>query len=199
MTWSSAGYGTDSSPCPPLAAQESPWDWLVGQIRRIVRQFKQAEGLDFGAPWLSRTEERREAESARLRQNQQVAAQQQIEGERRRAAREQQKLAEEIARQEAVVKPASHAPLPGVPVRFEFPNVELQETALPLVNLNGFKLVEKAALWWVSNQTDSLLCLPYCRIERLEYQIRSALRVLGPLRGRALLSDEVGLGKTICG
>ena len=34
-------------------------------------------------------------------------------------------------------------------------------------------------------------------MERLEYQIRTALRVLGPLRGRALLSDEVGLGKTI--
>src|SRR5438477_3650857 len=33
-----------------------------------------------------------------------------------------------------------------------------------------------------------LLCLPYCRIERLEYQVRSALRVLGPLHGRALLS-----------
>ncbi len=49
----------------------------------------------------------------------------------------------------------------------------------------------------MSNQSDDLLCLPHCRIERLEYQIRTALRVLGPLRGRALLSDEVGLGKTI--
>src|SRR6185503_1030683 len=47
------------------------------------------------------------------------------------------------------------------------------------------------------NQSDDLLCLPHCRIERLEYQVRTALRVLGPLRGRALLSDEEGLGKTI--
>ncbi len=31
----------------------------------------------------------------------------------------------------------------------------------------------------------------------MEYQIRTVLRVLGPLRGRALLSDEVRLGKTI--
>src|SRR4029079_7499538 len=54
-----------------------------------------------------------------------------------------------------------------------------------------------AALWWISNQSDDLLCLPHCRISRLEYQLRTALRVLGPLRGRALLSDEVGLGKTI--
>jgi SNF2 family DNA or RNA helicase len=68
---------------------------------------------------------------------------------------------------------------------------------LPLASLARLRLQEKASHWWVSNQTDNLLCLPYCRIERLEYQVRTALRVLGPLRGRALLSDEVGLGKTI--
>ena len=63
--------------------------------------------------------------------------------------------------------------------------------------LRHYRLRERAALWWVSNQSDDLLCLPHCRLERLEYQLRTALRVLGPLRGRALLSDEVGLGKTI--
>jgi len=68
---------------------------------------------------------------------------------------------------------------------------------LPLADMRSYSLVERAALWWVSNQSDDLLALPYCRIERLEYQIRTALRVIGPLRGRALLSDEVGLGKTI--
>jgi SNF2 family DNA or RNA helicase len=77
------------------------------------------------------------------------------------------------------------------------PELALQETAFPLTHLRGFFLRERAALWWVSNQSDDLLCLPHCRVERLEYQIRAALRVLGPLRGRALLSDEVGLGKTI--
>jgi SNF2 family DNA or RNA helicase len=63
--------------------------------------------------------------------------------------------------------------------------------------LRSYFLRERAALWWVSNQSDDLLCLPHCRIQRLDYQLRTALRVLGPLRGRALLSDEVGLGKTI--
>jgi len=63
--------------------------------------------------------------------------------------------------------------------------------------LRNYSLRERAALWWISNQSDDLLCLPYCRIEHLEYQLRTALRALGPLRGRALLSDEVGLGKTI--
>jgi SNF2 family DNA or RNA helicase len=88
-------------------------------------------------------------------------------------------------------------PLPPLPVRIEFPQLAFQETAFPLTDLRGYFLCERAALWWVSNQSDDLLCLPHCRLERLDYQLRTALRVLGPLRGRALLSDEVGLGKTI--
>lgn len=67
----------------------------------------------------------------------------------------------------------------------------------PLTALDGLRLREQAALWWVSNQSDDLLCLPFCRVRRLDYQVRTALRALGPLQGRALLSDEVGLGKTI--
>ena len=82
-------------------------------------------------------------------------------------------------------------------MRFELPPLEFQDTALPLADLRQFFLAERAAMWWISNQSDDLLCLPHCRIQRLEYQVRTALRVFGPLRGRALLSDEVGLGKTI--
>ena len=89
------------------------------------------------------------------------------------------------------------SPLPPLAVHFELPPLAWQDTLFPLPNLQEFFLRERAALWWVSNQSDDLLCLPHCRIERLEYQLRTALRVLGPLRGRALLSDEVGLGKTI--
>ncbi|MSU48484.1 MAG: DEAD/DEAH box helicase [Opitutus sp.] len=93
--------------------------------------------------------------------------------------------------------PRPSAPLPPVPVTIKLPPLTFQETAFPLTDLRNFALRERGALWWVSNQSDDLLCLPNCRIQRLEYQVRTALRVLGPLRGRALLSDEVGLGKTI--
>jgi SNF2 family DNA or RNA helicase len=93
--------------------------------------------------------------------------------------------------------PCPREPLPPVPRAIDLPPVQFQETLFPLTDLKSYFLQEQAARWWVSNQSDDLLCLPYCRIERLDYQIRSALRVLGPLRGRALLSDEVGLGKTI--
>jgi SNF2 family DNA or RNA helicase len=95
------------------------------------------------------------------------------------------------------LNPTTRPPPPPVPVRIEFPDLTFQETAFPLADLRGYLLTERAALWWISNQSDDLLCLPHCRIERLDYQLRTALRVLGPLRGRALLSDEVGLGKTI--
>jgi SNF2 family DNA or RNA helicase len=45
---------------------------------------------------------------------------------------------------------------------------------------------------------EQLLCLPLVRdMELLEHQIRTAKTVLRRCRGRALLCDEVGLGKTI--
>ncbi len=87
------------------------------------------------------------------------------------------------------------APVNHVGVKVALPALPLAEVAA--CDLEGWLLRERAALWWISNQSDDLLCLPQCRIQRLEYQVRTALRVLGALRGRALLSDEVGLGKTI--
>ena len=97
-------------------------------------------------------------------------------------------------------RPASRPPVPlAVPaVEIVAPTGEagpaIVETAKSLA---AFLLLERASVVWVSNQTDTLLCLPMCAIEQLEYQIRTALRAMGTLRGNALLSDEVGLGKTI--
>jgi SNF2 family DNA or RNA helicase len=45
---------------------------------------------------------------------------------------------------------------------------------------------------------EHLVCLnTACNIEHLEHQIKTAFTVLKKMRGRALLADEVGLGKTI--
>jgi hypothetical protein len=45
-----------------------------------------------------------------------------------------------------------------------------------------------------------LLALNHARdVQRLEHQIRACLRVLREMKGRALLADEVGLGKTVEG
>jgi SNF2 family DNA or RNA helicase len=44
---------------------------------------------------------------------------------------------------------------------------------------------------------DKLLCLDEVRVQHLEHQHAAALKVLRDMRGRAILADEVGLGKTI--
>src|SRR3989442_3783590 len=45
---------------------------------------------------------------------------------------------------------------------------------------------------------DRLLAWPVLHgVTRYDHQVRTALRVLRDLRGRAILADEVGLGKTI--
>ena len=47
-------------------------------------------------------------------------------------------------------------------------------------------------------QYEELLCLPtLVGVERFEYQIETVRKILRQLHGRALLCDEVGLGKTI--
>lgn len=180
-----------------LPEGDSPIDWLTTQVRRIVREFRRNGGMGLSFS-LSYAEDRRAAEAARLRQNQDAARLQHLARLAKRAARVQKAETPQGAwPAQPSTLPSVLPPLPPVPIRIEPMNVPFQESALPLSNLAQFSLQEKTALWWVSNQTDNLLCLPFCRIERLEYQVRTALRVLGPLRGRALLSDEVGLGKTI--
>jgi superfamily II DNA or RNA helicase len=61
-----------------------------------------------------------------------------------------------------------------------------------------FELSLKAARLATHAGFDRLICLPMVReMELLEHQTRTAKTVLRRLRGRALLCDEVGLGKTI--
>jgi superfamily II DNA or RNA helicase len=61
-----------------------------------------------------------------------------------------------------------------------------------------FELSLRAARLATHAGFDRLICLPLLRdMELLEHQIRTAKTVLQRFRGRALLCDEVGLGKTI--
>jgi len=183
-----------------LRLQFSPLGWLVNEMgQEAFGDFESHQRR------LLRKERRREEEIARQRENMERLAEMRRQLERRKAeARlvlEAKKAAEARARLNSPnldSLPASRRrDVPSVSVRFEMPALELQGTVFALTDLRCFFLRERAALWWTSNQSDDLLCLPHCHVERLEYQIRAALRVLGPLRGRALLSDEVGLGKTI--
>ena len=60
-----------------------------------------------------------------------------------------------------------------------------------------FHLRRQAALLSLLRGFDRLLCIDSVRFQPFDYQVETALRVLRRLRGRALLCDEVGLGKTI--
>src|SRR5262249_7043671 len=64
--------------------------------------------------------------------------------------------------------------------------------------LPQFDLALRAARLASHAGFDQLICLPLVRdLELLEHQIRTTKTVLRRCRGRALLCDEVGLGKTI--
>ncbi len=65
-------------------------------------------------------------------------------------------------------------------------------------SLPAFELARRAATLATHAGFDQLVCLPQVRdMELLDHQIRTAKTVLGRFRGKALLCDEVGLGKTI--
>jgi SNF2 family DNA or RNA helicase len=58
-------------------------------------------------------------------------------------------------------------------------------------------LVDEAAQVWSRPGFDTFLCLPHLRFEPFGYQQKAAQAALRRMRGRAILADEVGLGKTI--
>jgi len=60
-----------------------------------------------------------------------------------------------------------------------------------------FELRLRAERLGLTQGFERLLCLEGLRIQLYDHQREAVLRVLRDMRGRALLADEVGLGKTI--
>lgn len=76
--------------------------------------------------------------------------------------------------------------------------LRLHDPWLHRASLDEFDLALRAARLSTHAGFDRLICLPQVRdMELLEHQVRTAKTVLQRFRGRALLCDEVGLGKTI--
>ncbi|MFN8467602.1 MAG: SNF2-related protein [Caldilineaceae bacterium] len=69
-------------------------------------------------------------------------------------------------------------------------------TRLP-ESLEMFQLRQRGLALQLAQGFDKLLCLEEIAVEHYQHQIDAALRALHQMRGRALLADEVGLGKTI--
>ena len=60
-----------------------------------------------------------------------------------------------------------------------------------------YQLRQRTEQLRLSRGFDRLLCLEELEVEHYEHQLHAARRALREMRGRALLADEVGLGKTI--
>jgi len=58
-------------------------------------------------------------------------------------------------------------------------------------------LVDEALGVWARPGFDTFMCLARLRFEPFPYQLETAAQVLRQMQGRAILADEVGLGKTI--
>ncbi|MBA3518081.1 MAG: DEAD/DEAH box helicase family protein [Rhizobiales bacterium] len=104
--------------------------------------------------------------------------------------------------------PADVAPAPPplprvdieVPFTIEFDAASLLSALPREMEQDGrwFGLRERFAHFGLAQGFDELLCLPHLAgVEPLSHQIETVRKVLKQFRGRVLLADEVGLGKTI--
>jgi superfamily II DNA or RNA helicase len=90
--------------------------------------------------------------------------------------------------------------LPPPPITFNTPRWEALRRAVEAdrrVPEETFQLRLLAEKVSATEGFDTLLCLDSLDIDHLRHQEQTAQRVLREMRGRALLADEVGLGKTI--
>lgn len=97
------------------------------------------------------------------------------------------------------------------PIAGAGPDVSLTEDLLPYLPLLGrlkqgreateaaSSLVDQALDIWARPGFETFVSVPRLRFEPFPYQLRAAERALRQMRGRAILADEVGLGKTIEG
>ena len=98
----------------------------------------------------------------------------------------------------------SPPPLPRVdieiPITIEFDVAPLLSAVVRDMEQDGhwLGLRERFAHLGLAQGFDELLCLPHLSgVEPLSHQIETVRKVLKQFRGRVLLADEVGLGKTI--
>jgi len=104
----------------------------------------------------------------------------------------------------AAVAAATPPPLPRVDIDIPF-TIEFDAAPLlaalarePERDGRWFGLRERFAHLGLAQGFDELLCLPHLiGVDPLSHQIETVRKVLKQFRGRVLLADEVGLGKTI--
>jgi superfamily II DNA or RNA helicase len=104
----------------------------------------------------------------------------------------------EDAATDVVLPPFPTVVAPGAAASFEIPVAFPAETLdLPPVTIRDVRLACEYAALRLEKGFDELLALGDAEMERLWYQVETVRRTLRDFRGRVLLADEVGLGKTI--
>jgi len=192
-----------------LSKVHDPWKFLAQEVLRMGEELMGAQpvksapfkGVDSIPEALSllakrvRREEKRRFETETIQER---VADNLIRNQKRKVDAPQ-RAAKNRPQPSEVSAPRTKPVIPIPEVRLAMAAAEMPSHDLFCTHsgMESFLKIERASLMWISNQSDDLLCLPNCTIDHLEYQVRTALRVTGALRGRALLSDEVGLGKTI--
>jgi len=90
---------------------------------------------------------------------------------------------------------------PDIPIRFELLNANAIVLDRPVQgeeDLDWYRLRGEFTHLSLLREFDELLCLPLLRqVDTYWYQVETVRKVLRSFRGRVLLADEVGLGKTI--
>jgi SNF2 family DNA or RNA helicase len=84
---------------------------------------------------------------------------------------------------------------PGLPVDFA-QMLDRLEQGEP-ISASRSEVVAQALGLWGRPGFETFVCLDRLRFEPFDYQLRAASAVLRRMHGRAILADEVGLGKTI--
>jgi SNF2 family DNA or RNA helicase len=88
-----------------------------------------------------------------------------------------------------------HGSRPAVPDAYE-PLLRRLADQRP-VTTGASELIDQAANLWMRPGFDTFVSLSRLRFEPFAHQLQAAESVLRRMRGRAILADEVGLGKTI--
>jgi len=105
-----------------------------------------------------------------------------------------------VPQSEPFKKPADRAPLPQIPISIEVDAASFTEPLCRghFTSYENYNLALEGYQIRFKESFENLICLANLQgVRSLWYQEETARKVLKRFRGRTLLSDEVGLGKTI--
>ncbi len=108
--------------------------------------------------------------------------------------------AKPIPKRKPLKKPANRAPLPQIPISIKVDAVSFAQPLFRghLTSHENYNLALEGYQIRFKESFENLICLVNLKgVRSLWYQEETARKVLKRFRGRTLLSDEVGLGKTI--